>query len=73
MTKDKLITMEEFKGRKSDPEYLKKMREALDRMKTMTAVVIESEIEKAKITKAKYDALIAEGFNERQALELCKG
>lgn len=27
----------------------------------------------AKTTRAKFVALIAEGFDERQALELCKG
>jgi hypothetical protein len=27
----------------------------------------------AKITRAKYLALIDEGFNEQQALQLCKG
>lgn len=44
---------------------LKKMRERLDFM-------IEYEQIQAKVLKAKYDALIKEGFNVIQALELCK-
>jgi len=44
---------------------LKRMRERLDFM-------IEYEQIQAKVLKAKYDALIKEGFNAIQALELCK-
>ncbi|WP_224798201.1 hypothetical protein [Idiomarina abyssalis] len=36
-------------------------------------VYLDVQVEAAKVIKARYDALIKEGFNESQALELVKG
>jgi len=35
-------------------------------------VMIQFEVQKARLTRAKYEALVANGFTEAQALELCK-
>ena len=67
---DDLKVVNGFKE-KQNPDFLqmltdlRKMRERLDFM-------IEYEQMQAKVLKAKYDALIKEGFNAIQALELCK-
>lgn len=47
-------------------------KEATRRLQESLPQIIEFQIVMAKIHKAKYDALIAEGFTEAQALELCK-
>ena len=37
-----------------------------------TAITIQFEIAKAKITRAKFNALVRKGFTEKQALRLCQ-
>ena len=47
------------------------MEKALELVKKEFDTYIEFQTYQAKIVKAKYDALIEEGFNEVQALHLC--
>lgn len=49
------------------------MKKKLATLKEMADTQIEIEKIKARVTKAKYDALIAEGFTDAQALQLCQG
>ncbi len=48
------------------------MRVALDAMRKNLSMMIEFEQLRAKQTRAKYDAMIEQGFTDAQALELCK-
>ena len=72
MIQDKRISMEEFRGgiAKSD---LVKLREAITGLRETSDMVKEYWKIQAGIMKAKYDALVLEGFAPQQALELCKG
>lgn len=45
---------------------------AIEGMKRTLPLMIEFHQLDAKVRRAKYTALIDEGFNEHQALELCK-
>lgn len=49
------------------------MKDAIRKMKKMLPEWIEYHQIAAKIQKAKFDALLEEGFSEAQAIELCKG
>jgi hypothetical protein len=49
-----------------------KLRAAVEKMRRTLPLLIEYYQIDAKIRKARYEALIAEGFNPAQALELCK-
>ena len=64
--------MEEFKGGPVRPEIVK-MREDIARFREFADLLKEETKVRAGITKAKYDALVAEGFTPQQAIELCKG
>ena len=48
------------------------LRENLRIVQQDLSAIIEGVILNTKITRAKYDALIAEGFTKEQALELSK-
>ena len=72
MQDDKRITMDEFKGIPNLPG-LKEMKESLSRFRELADLIKEDNAIRAGITKAKYDALVQEGFTPQQALELCKG
>lgn len=48
------------------------MRAAVEQMKRHLPELIEYAKLQAKIRKAHYDALLAEGFTAEQAIELCK-
>jgi len=54
------------------PADLSDMEKALLLIKDNLEVYLEFQEYQAIITRSKYDALIKEGFNEIQALELCK-
>ena len=69
---DKMISMEEFKNGFSKTNLIK-LREEIDRFRDMADLLKENAKIMAGITKAKYDALVSEGFTPHQALELCKG
>jgi hypothetical protein len=49
-----------------------KAKAALERFKRSIDVQIELQQHFAKIRRAAFEAYIAEGFSEEQALELCK-
>jgi len=49
------------------------LSDALKSLAKDMPMLIAYEVYKAKITRAKYDALIAEKFTAKQAIELCKG
>lgn len=48
------------------------MRGQLELLRRNLETLIEFHKINAQITRAKYDAYIAQGFDEKQALELCK-
>ena len=48
------------------------MRDELRKLQANIQTVLESQAIVAQITRAKYDALTAQGFTQEQALELCK-
>lgn len=56
----------------NDAPNLAAMRLAMLNQREMAPVIIEMHRTEAKIKRAKYLALVDEGFTEQQALELCK-
>lgn len=46
--------------------------QALKKLMDDMVLMQESFVALAKMTRAKYNALVAEGFTEAQAIELCK-
>ena len=58
----------------TDNDERKRVESAQALKKLMDDIVLmqESFIALAKMTRAKYSALVAEGFTEAQAIELCK-
>lgn len=72
MNSDRAITMDEFKGIPAKLDLVK-MREDIERFRGFAAILKEHVKIAAGITKAKYDALVLEGFTPAQAIELCKG
>ena len=57
-------------GDSDDP--ITKFKEALAGMKNSLSLHLEFQTIQAKILRAKYNALITEGFTKEQALFLCK-
>jgi len=51
---------------------LQKMREANEELLAALPEVLRSAKLSAQVTRAKFDALMKEGFTEKQALELCR-
>lgn len=49
-----------------------KTREALRQMREGLAMLIEYQQLNAQLIRARYDALLKQGFSESQAIELCK-
>jgi len=70
--KDKRISMDDFKSG-TPGEKLQEFKEAVRQMTLTLPVQLEMMAIQAKLIRAKYNALVAEGFTEQQALELCKG
>jgi fatty acid/phospholipid biosynthesis enzyme len=69
---DKVISMSEFNNGKPEIPGPDRVRQSLDMLKASLKMNLEFEGIKAKLLKARYDALVSEGFNKEQALELCK-
>jgi len=49
-----------------------KTRDDLRKLQNNLETILEAQAVCAQITRAKYDALLAQGFDAKQALELCK-
>lgn len=47
-------------------------RDAIRKFRENIPIIIEHQLLMAQLHKAKFDALKAEGFDDAQALELCK-
>ena len=56
---------------KAEAERAEKMR-ALQQMRDNLAWFVEYHMLDAKIVRARFNALVAEGFTEAQAIDLCK-
>jgi hypothetical protein len=56
----------------NDAPNLAAIRIAMLNQREMAPIIIEMNKTEAKIKRAKYLALVDEGFTEPQALELCK-
>jgi len=52
-------------------EKERQLKSDFENFKVMMPIAILYAIEQAKLAKAKYDALLSAGFDEKQALELC--
>jgi len=71
--KDKVISMNEFNDSKPEASpTLERVRQSLDMLTANLTLGLEFEKIKAKLLKTRYDALISEGFEKEQAIELCK-
>jgi len=71
--KDKVISMNEFNDSKPGASpSLERVRRSLDMLTASLNMGLEFEKIKAKLLKTRYDALISEGFEKEQAIELCK-
>ena len=51
---------------------LDKLRAQVEQLKRQLPVLMEYHQLSAKLCRTRYDALVAEGFNPQQALELCR-
>jgi len=49
-----------------------KLRESVRQLERDLPVLLEMQKLSAQMTRAKFESLVAEGFTETQALELCK-
>ena len=58
------------RGDVADP--VQKFKDGIKQMREMMPLQIEWQVLDAQIRKAKFDALLKEGFSEPQALMLCK-
>jgi len=71
--KDKVISMNEFNDSKPGASpTIERARQNLDMLMASLNINLEFEKIKAKLLKTRYDALISEGFEKEQAIELCK-
>ena len=50
----------------------KSLKDSFDELVTNLPIFIKYQREMAKLTRAKFDALVAEGFTEDQAIKLCR-
>lgn len=49
-----------------------KLQQEMENFRSSIPIMIQHAILSAQITRAKYDALLKEGFTEKQAIELCR-
>jgi hypothetical protein len=49
-----------------------KLAVLIEQMRRDLPFLLESQVLSAQVTRAKYEALVAAGFTEQQALQLCK-
>lgn len=54
------------------PQATDELAVALETHRRNVPFLIEYQVLQAKVTRAKYLALLTEGFNEKQAIALCK-
>lgn len=66
MSGDKLVA---FPGN-ATPD---KVRESFRNLQTNIEVLLDGQALLAQLTRAKYEALLEQGFTRAEALELCKG
>lgn len=50
-----------------------KVRESMRNLQASLPAILEGQMLLAQVTRAKFEALLAQGFSEAQAIELCKG
>jgi len=70
--KDNILIMPGAPPPNLSADQMKKMIEAGQRLMEQMPALIDFFKISAKLTRAKFDALKKEGFNDQQALELCR-